>query len=789
MRRNAFLDLLCALSLTLLWSCSTTRNLPEGEVLYVGQKAMEVLNRDDSPTALTALEEVEAAIATAPNNSFMGSSSIRTPFPVGLWIYNEFKNSEGGLDKWIFDHFSSDPVLLSGVNAPVRSQAAKNILNEYGYFRSKVGFETIYDKKDSLKAYLKYKIDMGVPYFVDTVYYKGFSRPIMDIVERAHVRSLLRDNAQFNVVELDAERTRLSELLRNTGRYYFRSDYMTYQADTLQGGAGHVSLRLTPIEGMPEIAEKPYVVGNTIVTFLDSQNDVPTDSIVSHGMLIRYSGEQPVRSRLLRRWINYQNYRFKRRIPDSTGIDLSKLDPNRYSQHRQTRIEERLTSLGLFKYKEINYFPRGGDPLLSDTLDAYVTLMMDKKYNAELDFNVKMKTNNQAGPGAAFSITRYNIFRGGENFTVSLKGNYEWQTGRNSTSDMNSYEIGVNSQLTFPRVMLPKLHHVEFDFPATSAVNLYVRQLSMPKYYRLLAFGGSAQYDFQPSRVIKHTIIPFRLTYNMLSHETDAFKELQEQTPALYMSLRSQLIPAMEYTFTYDNTTKRGVTNPLWWQTTITSAGNLTSLAGWVFGKDMSKAGKHFLGVPYAQYLKINSELRYHQVVNEDVMVAYRAAAGAVWSYGNSLTAPYADQFYIGGPNSIRAYSARNVGPGGFPPDKDNKYSFINHVGDLRLEANAEVRFRIVNDLHGAVFLDAGNVWLFRQDETRPDAKFRLKNLFKQTALGTGFGLRYDMDYLVFRLDMGYALHHPYDTGKNGYFNMYKLKDNVAIHFAIGYPF
>ena len=195
------------------------------------------------------------------------------------------------------------------------------------------------------------------------------------------------------------------------------------------------------------------------------------------------------------------------------------------------------------------------------------------------------------------------------------------------------------------------------------------------------------------------------------------------------------------------------------------------------------------MGVPFAQYLKLNTEFRYKYKIDKNQALASRIAAGVIWSYGNATTAPYTEQFYLGGANSVRAFTARNIGPGGYPPDEDNKYSFINHVGDIRLEANLEYRFRIISDLHGAIFLDAGNVWLMRKDETRPGGELRLKDFWKQIALGTGAGLRYDLDFLVFRLDCGVGLHNPYDTGKSGYYNIPKFKDGLALHFAIGYPF
>ena len=357
---------------------------------------------------------------------------------------------------------------------------------------------------------------------------------------------------------------------------------------------------------------------------------------------------------------------------------------------------------------------------------------------------------------------------------------------------MNSYELGVSSSLIFPRVVLPRFGNKEYDFPATTTFRIYADQLNRPKYYKLLAFGGNATYDFQPKQTSKHSFTPFRLTFNVLSNRTHAFDSLQVANPALYVSLRNQFIPAMEYTYTYDNAPVRTVRNPIWWQTTVTSAGNLTSIVYRAFGKPFSEQDKKLIGVPFAQFMKVNSEFRYHYRINKNQMIASRIAGGVIWAYGNSTIAPYTEQFYIGGANSIRAFTARGVGPGGYHPDdkEEQKYAYIDQVGDIRLEANIEYRFRIIGDLHGAVFLDAGNVWLMKgDDDNRPNAQFKLKDVPKQIALGTGAGLRYDMNFLVFRLDCGVALHDPWDTGKKGYYNIPKFKDSLALHFAIGYPF
>lgn len=774
--------------LLLLSGCSITKHLPEGEVLYTGQKPIVYLSRSTTSVGETAIEEVEAALATAPNNSLLGSSTLRTPFPFGLWFYCGFHHYEKGLGRWIFNKFGADPVLLSSVNPDIRIKAATNLLHDYGYFNGTVGYETFVNPKDSLKAKLQYTVNMRNPYVIDTVGYVGFTARTLRIMQLGRRRSQIRPGSQFNVTDLDGERTRLSTLLRNVGCYYFRPDYLTYQADTTLVPGGHVALRLVPVPGMPKVAEKPFYVGHESVYLLGKQGEAPDDSLRYRDLTIHFHDKLRVRPNMLYRWLNYKGYRRKRQIQDSAGIARQRSMENLYSLYRQTRVQERLANIGIFRYSEMQYVPRD-TAFVSDTLDLRVIAALDKPYDAELDFNVTMKSNNQTGPGAAFTLTKNNLFGGGESWNVKLNGSYEWQTGKDRSSLMNSYELGLSTSLIFPRVVFPRMGDREYDFPATTTFRLYIDQMNRAKYYKLLAFGGNVTYDFQPKPTTKHSITPFRLTFNVLRNPTDAFRSLQEENPALYVSLRDQFIPAMEYTYTYDNASVRGKRNPIWWQTTVASAGNLTSALYRLLGHSFSERDKKLMGVPFAQFLKLNSEFRYRYRIDKNQLIASRLVGGVIWSYGNADAAPYTEQFYIGGANSIRAFSARSIGPGGYQPDRTQKYAYINHVGDIRLEANVEYRFRLVSDLHGALFLDAGNVWLMRKDPARPGAELTLKNFGKQVALGTGFGLRYDLDFLVFRLDLGVALHDPYDTGKSGYYNIPRFKDSLAFHFAIGYPF
>lgn len=775
--KSRIIGLIGIVFLLLVAGCSTTKNLPEGEELYTGCK-ISIGDSPSAPNKNSALTDVNAALFKAPSTKLFGY----LPIPFGMWMYNDFVKYEHGFGRWMFNHFAVDPVFISTVNPGVRTKVATNVLHDYGYFNAKVSSNIVNDSKNAKKARVEYTVEMNNPSYVDTLMYENFSPASFAHLKRTRKRALVNPGDQFTVADLDAERTRISNLLRNNGCYYFRSDYMRYLADTTLVKGGHVSLKLQLMPGLPKNVEKPYYIGKRDVFFIGRNNEQPTDSISFQDMVIHYKDKLPLRPKVLNRWLHYQS--------NQKNDSLRNLPKNKlYSLRRQNRIQEKLASTGVFSYMDFRYVPRD-TTAQCDTLDMILNATMDKTLDAELALNVTSKSNDQMGPGASFSVTKNNIFGGGETFGVKLKGSYEWQTGNESgNSALNSWELGASSSLTFPRVVFPTLGAREYDYPATTTFKIYADLLNRAKYYQLLSFGGNATYDFQPTTYSKHSITPFRLTFNVLRNPTEAFIEAVVKNPALFISLDNQFIPAMEYTYTFDNTKVRRVANPKWWQTTITSAGNLTSCIYKVFGRSFNEKNKDLFGAPFAQFVKVNSEFRFLWNIDQNNAVATRVSGGLLWAYGNEDVAPYSEQFYVGGANSIRAFTIRSIGPGGTAPIQ-GMYGFLDQTGTIRLEANVEYRFHIFSDLHGAVFLDAGNVWLMKEDENRPDANFRLSKFAKQIALGTGFGLRYDMQYLVFRLDFGVPLHDPYDTGKSGYYNITgSFWKQLGIHFAIGYPF
>ena len=757
-----------------LASCSTTKNLPDGEILYTGIDKLEVVNEDETPAGIQALTEVEAALAYAPNNAIFGSSSMRWPLPLGLWVYNGFVKYQDkkGVGRWIFDHMGTDPVLMSSVNGETRAKVATNLLHDYGYFNGSVSYKEV-PQKDPRQAKVSYVIDMAKPFFLDSIAYLRYPASADSLIRSTRSQSVLKSGENFSVLKLEEERQRLSSLFRNHGYYYYRPEFTTYRADTLQK-PGYVGLQVVPKTGIPSEAKKQYYLGKTSVYLTGYNNEPPTDTLNLRTMTLYYSGKKPaIRPSALMR-----NFFFRK--------------GELFSQDRQTFTQEAIARMGVFRYSEFRYVPQDTTSNC-DTLDVNMYATFDKPYNAELEFNVTTKSNDQTGPGAIFKITRNNFQRMGANLSFEVRGSYEWQTNSNvegNSSKLNSYELGTSLSLDFPRLILPwkDTDLRRSRFPQKTSFKLYGNLLNRARFFNMLSFGGNVTYEFRRSRLWKHSVTPFQLTFNTLMSTTERFDSITATNPSLALSLGDQFIPSMSYTFTYDNSRLKP-NKQLWWETSVTSAGNVTSLLYAALGKGFDEKNKKLLGTPYAQFLKLTSEVRMLFKVGEKQHIATRFMGGVLWSYGNQTIAPYSEQFYIGGANSLRAFTVRSIGPGTYNPGQNTKYGYLDQTGDIKLEANVEYRFPIFGDLYGATFLDAGNVWLMRKDPNRPGGEFTLKNFAKSLALNTGVGVRYDLTFLVIRLDLGVALHVPYETGKSGYYNIPKFKDGLGFHFAIGYPF
>ena len=769
MTRRTVLYILATL-LTL--SCSTTRYVPDGDMLYTGIKNVEFTDEKENATGSvgkTALEEARYALDYAPNGSIAGSSTLRA-LPIGLWWYNALHNSDSKVGKWMFDKLAKEPVLISKVNPDLLADVSANVLKYYGYFNGNVEATIIPSKRNPKKAKVSYTATLGKPYHFDSIAYCNFSHNADSLIRSTWDERIILPGQQFDAAAMEQERTRISNLLRNNGHYYFQPAFITFLADTVSR-PGYANIRVQPTADMPQQANEIRRIGDITIRVRNNEMDFrqKADTLKRRNITYIYYGKKvPVRIGPLMRNIQIRQGEL-------------------YSQEKQQNAIGKLSQMNVFNNFRLNLVPREG----TDLLDLDITTQLDKPYDFTFELNVTSKSNNQIGPGSKITLAKRNVFRGGETLKFSLNGSYEWQTDEKvegKAAVVNSWEIGTDLSLNFPRIYFPLLHRRHMRLPATTSFRLFADVMNRSGFFRMVQAGGDATYKIQSHSTTTHTVIPFRLTYDMLLSTTDRFDNIVANNKVIRNSFRDQFIPAMQYNYTYDNANTRH-RNKSKLDISVTSAGNITSLFFAAAGKPFDQKNKNLFGNPYAQFVKGTAELRQLWKINSNQYIATRFMAGAIHSYGNSEYAPYSEQFYIGGSNSLRAFTVRSVGPGSYRPDNVNSYTYLDETGTLKLEANVEYRFRIVSDLHGALFVDAGNIWLLKEDKERPGGEFRFNTFGKQIALNTGLGVRYDLSIFVLRVDFGLGLHAPYDTGRKGYFNLNPLKDGFAWHFAIGYPF
>ena len=751
---TAVADAYTAVEDVLSGNTSAVEKLAQRELSKEEQDSIRMQELIDKEAYNTARAEVAGALAYPPNGTIMGSSRWTHPFTIGLWVWNRYGQSESAFGKWMMNTLGATPKYISTASPSIRTQVARNTLRNHGYFRGDVQYR-IEDVKNPRKKKISYQILPGALFHLDSIEYRGFPLGIDTLIRQNMDGTLLRRNAPFNVPTLSNERDRIASILRNHGHYYFRSDHIAYRADTLMRPE-HVQLQVVPSPTMSQAAKQPFHIGRTRITVLKYNTRELTDSFSLRNLSMQWSGGD-------KRKPSLRLSAFNRYLYLKHG-DL-------YNQDLNDLMINKLSGMGIFSSVQLNYVPRDTSllkgrynaALSDDTLDIEIQCTLDKPYDSEFEAKITNKTNGLLGPGASYSINKRNAFRGAETLTLGVNASYEWQTGANMQGDktgINSWELGGNLNLTYPRFIFfgnlwRKLNR---RIQASTLFKMDIKWMNRAGYYGSASAGARIKWTFKKGENILHEFTPMRLEYNHLLSTSARFDSLMTENPALYESLRDKLVPSMEYAFT------------------------------WTSPKVQKHQGRISLFTKQAlQFQKYTAEYSHMLRVSPRSQLVVRGYLGFIWNYGDK-TAPYADLFSAGGANSIRAFGVRGIGPGSYNP-AESSYSYLDQVGNIRFECNVEYRFPIVANLFGAVFMDAGNVWLTKEDPARPGGRFQWKNLGNELALGTGAGLRYDLEFLVIRFDVGVGLHAPYDTGKPGYYNMPSFGKSLGYHFAVGYPF
>ncbi len=743
--------------------CSNTAYLAQGEKLYTGAD-VNIEEKQDIPDKGDLENQLDLLAKPKPNGKLLGL------FRFKLWLYNVgfFKESLG-----------EPPVLLQSA-APDRVAARmRTLLEDKGYFQADVGY-TVREKENT--ADIQYNIAVHSPYRINGTTVKGANTALIDAIRSTMGETLLAAGDQYDLVKLKQERERIDAALKEKGYFYFSPDFVVFQADSTAGNRT-VDLSLQVKQDIPAEATRAYTIGNI---YIYSGYSLNRDSVaIPAGETVSVSG-------------CYYIDLDKKFDPDVIVRSMFFRKGALYSRNNHDLTLSRLMNLGVFKFVNIRF--RDADSAGIPRLEPHIYLTPLPTKSIRFELQGVSKSNNLAGPVFNSSFRNRNFFGGAELFTLSFEAGFEVPIG-GGQSGGNSYEIGTRGELELPKFATPfTLENVSSVFVPKTRIVLGMSMLNRLQYYQLFSVDASFGYNWKESISKEHNVSLLSITFAHLANATQRFDDLLNTNPLLKKSFEQQFIIGQNYSFTYNDQLEKDHKNHLYFKGSIDLSGNLLQLVQSLLTKHKATPDTPYgiFGTAYSEYYKFDIDLRhYYNTVDQRASIASRLIAGIGVAYGNSATLPYVKQFHIGGSNSVRAFAARGLGPGSYRiPDSVVAKSFIDQAGDIKLEASTEYRFPIVSILKGALFVDAGNIWLLRGDPDRPGGTFSGKTFLDEIAVGTGFGLRLDLSFFILRFDLAFPLRVPYlPQGERWVANKIDFgdpswrKNNLALNIAIGYPY
>jgi outer membrane protein insertion porin family len=738
-------------------SCRVKKYIPEDELLYTGSKID--LTAETKVDHLSDIEEeLETVMRPEPNSKILG---IR----LGLLAHYKAQRKHPGLYyRFLNKKIGEEPVYLSDVNPLRVEELMNNRLENRGFFRSDI---SSIEKKGRHAGLVRYSVRVREPYTISSYQLDSGSLPIYKEISEYMDRSgFVKPGGRFDLERFKAERGRIDLFLKNKGYYNFNADFLIFEADTNGLADKSVDLFLRLKKDVPHKSVIPYEVASINVFPHYSLNEgVKNDTVtLSEIKFIQDSGFfQP------------------RRLAPYILLEKGK----RYNPTDSRRTSNRLSSIGTYKFVNIRYDEvgqeNGGDTLGYLATNIYLSPLKKRALRAELQGVTK--SNNFVGPSLSLTYSNRNLFRGGETLNLTGQAGYEQQLIKGDNTGLSSVQLGLKGDLVFPRLLFPGEVGRKFKYavPKTK-FSTGVEYLNRSKLYVLQSLTSTFGYSWNATRYVYHELNPISINFVNLAKTTPEFDAILAENDFLRSSFDQKFIGGLTYTFTYNELLSSGIRNPFFVTLNVDMAGNGLGLLNKLTA---AKEENTFLGLEYAQYYKSDINIQYYAYISKTQRLVTRLFAGFGFPYGNSVTLPFSKQYFSGGPYSVRAFRVRSLGPGTYYPDDDDASSFFDQAGDIRLEANLEYRFPIYSFLKGALFADAGNVWLTNENEALPGGKFT-SDFIRELGVGVGAGLRVDIQNFVIRLDLAAPIQKPYlPKGERFGFDW----KNPALNFAIGYPF
>ena len=751
----------------LLTACSGTRNLPAGEKLYVGAKIkLELAEHVNKRTIKAAAEQ---AVRPKPNKVYLGMRPR-------LWMYNAAgEDPHSKFKKWMKKNGEA-PVLMSSIKPGVTSAIIDAKLFNLGIFKSNTDSKIVEKKRT---AYVIYTSRLHQPFVVKDLVYAISNDSISRLILAAKDKSLIKPGKDYNLDILKTERIRIDAILKNNGYFYFNPDYLLFKADT--STVNHeVTFKLTLKDSIPKKAVTVYHINNVYINQNYSLNDKyvrnTQDTLMVQDFV--FLGKE-------------ERMRIKPKVLLGS-VYLRKHDV--FSRLNHSITLNRLMSMGNFKLVQVNFSEKKDSA--RGLLDVNILMTPMPKYTFRAEIDLVSKSNNYTGPRMNLSVLNRNTFSRAELLNLNIAGAFEAQLS-GKEKNMYSYSYNPQLELTFPRFLVPFSirRSNSYYIPKTSFLLSY-NYMKRVNYFDMRTFRFMYGFKWKENIRKEHELNPIDVSFSKVANQSAAFSALLDSIPFLKKSYEEQFIAGGNYSFTYNEQMLSGKKIQSYFRLTSELAGNAFSLAKVISGEKISAANSSKVaGSIYSQYGKMSLDARSFYNFRDNNKLALRFFAGVAKPFGNSSVLPYTKQFFSGGPNSIRAFQINSVGPGTYYQNVD-KIGFLQMGGDVKLEMNAEYRFNIYSYFKGALFVDAGNVWLLKSNPANTGSPFMFSSFMNEIAVGTGFGIRVDVSFFILRFDLAMPLrkpwledNHRWVTNQIDFGSSTWRKDNLVLNVAIGYPF
>ena len=774
-------------------ACSVTRHIPEGS--YFLQKVRIEADRSTPRKERIPASELEKYIRQTPNKRFLGTNFY-------VWLYEQADPAkENRWNEWK-RKIGQAPELLDVGLVKKSTENLKVYMDSKGFFHSQASFRIDTTSRHK-RATVIYSTHQGAPYRIDSVSYLFHDKFLEQIVLPDTVHTLLRPGAIYDVTVLDAERERITAYLRDQGYYNFSVNNILYLADTL-GGDRKVDLQVVIKQYLAGYdARGKAIMDNNLVYRLGKINIFPDydpteirndttllsrlDTLDYRGLNIIYEKRPSLRPRVLRQTVPlYPNYVYNASRVNRAYADLMSL-----GYFKSTRIAFEEQPLAADSSNYVSFIGSSADSTqMLYTREGYLTcnILCTPTLRQSVKVDVEGSTTSSFyGLKATVGYQNRNIFRGAESFDVSFAAGYEFMKAPDARKK-RATEFGITAGLTFPRFLAP-WHMRRFrnaNQPRTK-IEVAVNFQDRPYYARTLSSAGLT-YSWTNNRYSSFSLRPVDINVIDMTRPVDPEFLGSTQNKYLINSFQTQFIGGLSFSYSYNNQRKNFGGNATTIRFNAETAGNLIDAVEHAFFAPA--AGKDYytiFGIQYSQYFRTDLSVSRKIMLGDVTALVGHLYGGVAMAYGNSQSVPFDRQFYCGGSNGMRGWTPRTLGQGSVP-DPHNDYPV--QTGDVKLEANVELRFPIWGMIHGATFFDLGNIWYIRQNpaEYSDEAVFHFDRFYRQLGFNTGLGLRFDIKFAVLRLDWGIQLHNPNNPAGERWIHNFKWK-NTALNFGVGYPF